>query len=360
MLQHKQYKNILCVRADNMGDVIMSSVAMRALKQQFDCRITLLTSQAGAAVCRYIDCIDDVIVADLPWVKADRLKEEDLTQIAAEIGKRHFDAAVIFTVYSQSALPAAMLLYMAKVPVRVAYSRENPYGLLSHWVADHEPYEYIAHQVERDLKLVKELGVTTESDKLSLRIYPEDDRQFYEKLNRLIPDIESEDYIVLHPGVSEAKRSYPAELWIGVGQQLVQKYGFPLFISGSDDERSLTEKIATGIGAGAISVAGLLTLGEFMCLIDHAHCIVSVNTSTIHIAAARQTPSVVLYAQTNPQHTPWKSPCEVLYFSVPVPLRSNNTVIQYVAKRMYSEPITYPEPTLVVGAVSKLISNPSE
>ncbi|MGN7887743.1 glycosyltransferase family 9 protein [Dyadobacter sp. 22481] len=87
-----------------------------------------------------------------------------------------------------------------------------------------------------------------------------------------------------------------------------------------------------------------------------AACVVSVNTATIHIAAAIQTPAVVLYAQTNPQHTPWKSPYVLLPFSVTRELRSKNPIIRHVADRLYHEEIPFPEPDRVVDAVKQLLN----
>src|SRR3954468_24669224 len=62
-------KNILCIRADNMGDLLMSTPALRALKESFGAKITVLTSSMAASIAGYIGEIDEVIVYDLPWVK---------------------------------------------------------------------------------------------------------------------------------------------------------------------------------------------------------------------------------------------------------------------------------------------------
>lgn len=338
--------NVLCIRADNMGDVIMSSPAMRALKESFGSRITLLTSHAGALVMPHLDCVDALITADLPWAGHAREAGPDLSDLARKIASMHFDAAVIFTVYSQSALPAAMLAYMAGIPVRVAYTRENPYALLTTWLPDDEPYEQISHQVERDLNLVSVLGAHVADDRLILA-------------QRDSAPVESDGKpgcILLHPGVSEEKRKYPAELWIETGRLLRAKYGLPLLVSGAASEKALTDAIAEGIGVGARSLAGELSIGAFIALVRGARCVVSVNTSTIHIAAAVQTPVVVLYAQTNPQHTPWKSPCELLPFSVPARLQSRNTIIRYVSRRLYPDFTPYPAPACVVAAVERLLT----
>ena len=65
----KTCKHILCIRPDNMGDVIMSSPAFRALKKTFDCNLTLLTSSMGSLISPFIKEIDETIVFDLPWIK---------------------------------------------------------------------------------------------------------------------------------------------------------------------------------------------------------------------------------------------------------------------------------------------------
>src|SRR5687768_16016020 len=72
----KNQTNLLCIRLDNMGDVIMSQPAMRALKASVPGRkITLLTSSAGAAVAPFIPEVDEIIAFDVPWVKETGEKE---------------------------------------------------------------------------------------------------------------------------------------------------------------------------------------------------------------------------------------------------------------------------------------------
>lgn len=134
-------KNILCIRLDNMGDLLMSSAAIQALKETFKCRITVLTSSMAGGIAKHMPCIDEVIVADVPWVKSEsHERAAGYTQLVERIRRMNFDAAVVFTVFSQNPLPAVLLAYLAGIKYRLAYCRENPYDLLSHWVPDREPY----------------------------------------------------------------------------------------------------------------------------------------------------------------------------------------------------------------------------
>src|ERR1044072_7874235 len=164
-------KKILCIRADNMGDLVMTTPALKALKATFQCHITVLTSTMAQPITGFIPVIDDVIFCDLPWEKANAaITGTKLTELANRLSSYEFDAAVIFTVYSQSALPAAMLAMLAGIPKRLAYCRENPYDLLTHWLPDKEPYSFVQHQVQRDLNLVAVTGANIQDDSLLITV----------------------------------------------------------------------------------------------------------------------------------------------------------------------------------------------
>jgi ADP-heptose:LPS heptosyltransferase len=337
-----------------MGDLIMTTPALKALKETFLCHITVLTSTMAQSIAGFIPVIDEVIIYDLPWIKANAtIAGNGLIELANKLRRYEFDAVVIFTVYSQSALPAAMLAMMAGIPLRLAYSRENPYDLLTHWLPDKEPYSFVQHQVKRDLALVAFTGAITDDDRLLLKVKTEDRAITRNKLKEAGIDA-TRDYLIFHPGVSEEKRKYPVARWITLGK-LVGSTGLPILLTGTAKEGDLTRAIAAGIGDNAFDMAGHFTTGEFIALADQAAGIVSVNTATIHIAAATQTPVIVLYALTNPQHTPWKVSGQIFPFNVPDNLQSSNEVIAYVREhRMIQEP-TLPNPAEVAQALKTLL-----
>src|SRR5688500_15614056 len=114
--------HVLCIRLDTIGDVLMTTPALRAIKEgRSGRRVTLLTSTPGAAAARRVPEIDDVLIYDAPWLKATASRRDSGHDhgFVAKLRELGFDAAVIFTVYSQSALPAAMLTYLADVPLRL-------------------------------------------------------------------------------------------------------------------------------------------------------------------------------------------------------------------------------------------------
>ncbi|WP_158826352.1 glycosyltransferase family 9 protein [Mucilaginibacter lacusdianchii] len=349
-------KNILVIRPDNMGDLLMTTPAIRALKQSFGAKITVLTSSMAAGIARMIPEIDQIIVFDVPWVKTQQAGgEQAVLTVVNELKQHKFDAAVIFTVYSQNPLPTVMLAYLAGIPLRLAYCRENPYQLLTNWVADKEPYDFIKHQVRRDLDLVATIGANTDNEQLSLQV-PDLWPQVSLKLQSLGIDIDK-PWLVMHPGVSEPKREYPVELWAEAANKVVADLGYQVLLTGSPSEKTLAEKIKSKTHNSIFNVAGEFKLDEFIALIKQTPLLISVNTGTIHIAAATGTPAVVLYALTNPQHTPWMVPSQVLPFAVPLTEQSKNEVIVHVNRYFNEQTIEMPRANDIIVAINHLLNN---
>lgn len=334
----KNARNILCVRPDNLGDVLMTTPAFRALKSlNPDVRLTLLTSKMGAGIARLVPEIDEVIEFNLPWVNLDGALPDSaaVLDLVNTLKARRFDAAVIFNVFSQNPLPMALLCYLAEIPLRLAYCRESPYALLTDWLPDTEPFTDIEHEVTRQLRLVGMVGAATVETRLSVRVDAQDRARALDKLRAAGVD-SSVRWLALHPGVSELKRRYPPEQYAEVGRELIRK-GYQVVVTGGETERGLAAQVVGEIGAGAVSMAGLLSLGEFVALIDAAPLLIANNTGPVHIAAAVGTPVVVLYACTNPQHTPWQVANRVLYFDVPEHLRSKNVLLVQTYARMAAD-----------------------
>lgn len=306
-------RSVLCIRLDNMGDVLMTTPAMRALKSAVpERRLTLMASRSGAGVASYVPEVDDVLSADTAWVKNDAAGNHQDWGAIRMIHEGGFDAAVIFTVYSQSALPAAMMCHLAGVPLVLAHSRENPYRLISDWVRETEPENGIRHEVQRQLDLVATVGAVCEDPRLSFATRPTDRLRMRERLSTLGVTHER-GWVVAHCGATAPSRRYPADQF-AAALSLLNLQGRRLLLTGTASERALLDYIidAAEMTGLALNLAGELSLGELGCLIEDADVLISNNTGPVHIAAAVQTPVVDLYALTNPQHTPWEVEQRVL------------------------------------------------
>jgi len=315
-------RKLLVVRVDNLGDVLMSTPAIAAIKHTSpDAKVTLLASPAGAAAMPHIPALDDAIVYDAPWTQgiaggAQRSSEAD-RQLIDELARREFDAAVVFTVCMQSALPAAMACRLAGIPLRLAHCRENPYDLLTHWVHDTEVCASgMRHEVVRQLDLVKSVGFEGCDERMQFRYPAGDVLSMRRKFMRAGADL-LRPYLVVHPGATALSRRYPAERFGVAAQAVVDETGCQVVFTGGAHEQALIEQAQRHMTDPGVSLAGQLTLGELAALIAGAQVIVCNNSGPVHIAAAVGTPVAVLYALTNPQHTPWRVSSRVLNHDVP-------------------------------------------
>ncbi|MEW6707247.1 MAG: glycosyltransferase family 9 protein [Pseudomonadota bacterium] len=312
-------RRVLAVRMDNLGDLLMTTPALAAIKQSLPgAELTLLTSPSGAALAPHLPMVDRVIAHAASWVRqaqpATALEEFMLAQALAEQG---FDAAVIFTVCTQSALPAAMLLRLAGVPLRAAHCRENPYALLSDWLPDPDTdFLHARHEVRRQLELVGALGWHTDDERLRFALREADGESLAAKL-RLAGLPPGARWIVVHPGATAASRRYPPERFGIAADAVAQDSGCSIVFSGSADEQPLIAQAQARMRKPSVSLAGALSVGELAALIAGAAVLISNNSGPVHLAAALGTPVVDLYALTNPQHTPWAVPARVLNHDVP-------------------------------------------
>ena len=320
--QWRAARNILAVRLDNLGDVLVTTPALHAIKTSLpQARLTLLASPVGAQVAHLNPDIDDVIVYEAPWMDPWQklpLNSAREQKMIALIRERHFDGAIIFTSYHQSSLPAAYLCYLADIPLRVAASIDGPGSLLT---TRHKYPERMMHEVERGLDLVGAIGLTTSKSDLVLRV-PEQAREALFDLMSVHDIDPRRPLVVVHPGCSMPARTYPWEMYAGVIDLLVERLDAVVLVTGSDEESALVERILDSVRMpnrrATLALAGKLSFPSLCALIEAADLTITNNTGPMHISAAVKTPVVALFALTNPpeQWGPWRVPRRLLYHEV--------------------------------------------
>jgi len=296
MASWREARNILAIRLDNAGDVIMLGPALRAVKENLPAaRITLLASPAGAAAAPLLPWIDEVIVHRAVWQDLGHLPFDPGREwrLVSDLSGRGFDAALVFSSFSQTPHVPGYVCYLAGIPLRAGESKEFGGAALSTCLA---PAPDDLHQVERNLRLVEALGFAPRSRALTVAV-PE---EAFAGARRLLAGAGLDPdgpYAVLHPGASARARRYPAER-LGAAARLLAERGLPPLLTGVEKERPQVEA-ARASAPDTAALVGAASFAEYAALVARAAVVVCGNTLPLHLADALGTPVVGLYSGTD-------------------------------------------------------------
>lgn len=289
-LDWSRLDRVLAVRLDNLGDVVMVTPALRALRAALrpGACLDLLASPGGAALAPLLPWVDGVHALRAVWQDASgALPQDPARELALVEQLRAYDAVVVFTSFAQSPYAVAYAAYLAGVPVRVGVSKEFAGSVLSHWLrapADEQ------HQTDRALALLASAGVPAQGRGLELAV-PADVRERATEVRRAagLPAT----YAVLAPGASCPSRRYAPDRFAAVARDL----GLPVAVVGTEKEQPLVQAVADGT-PGVVDLSGLLDVPALVATIADARLAVTNNSGGMHMADAVGTPLVALFAGT--------------------------------------------------------------
>lgn len=298
--RREEPRRILAVRLDNAGDVVMVGPALRALRARWPAAaITLLASPAGSAAARLLPWIDEVVAHRAVWQDASNALPLDPAREQAfvtSLAARRFDAAFIFTSFSQSSWPPAYACYLAGIPFRAGHAHGFGGSLLTVHAA---PMADAAHQVDRNAAVVETAGIQVTDRALAVTPSVEADAAASHALAGIGIE-EGDPFVVVAPGASCAARRYEAARYADVAAGLARGLSCPVVISGSPREAALVEEVRTRAASPAVRpLGGDVDIPALAAVLARARLLVANNSGPMHLADAVGCPMVVLFSGTD-------------------------------------------------------------
>jgi ADP-heptose:LPS heptosyltransferase len=287
----------LVARMDNVGDVLLSGPAIRAVAATAG-EVTLLVGPRGFAAADLMPGVGQVLEWRAPWIDPDppALTEAYAEELIAQVRSRNIRTALVFTSFHQSALPLAVLLRIAGVEWIGAVSEDYPGSLLDlrHQVPGDPP------EPERMLSLVRAAGYELPAG---------DDGRL--AIRGSLPDVLADnDYLVVHPGSAAPARTASPAKWRDIVRML-GKAGYRVVVTGSAEESAICREVA---GEQATNISGQTDLRALAGIVAHARVLIAGNTGVAHLAAAVGTPVVSLFSPVVPaaRWAPYRVPTVLL------------------------------------------------
>jgi ADP-heptose:LPS heptosyltransferase len=308
---------IVLVRPDHLGDVLLTTPAIAALRAALPQAylVALVGPWATEALAHNPD-LDAVETIDFPGFERGATARRSwqpwrpytqLVREARRLGAWRLDAAVILR---PDFWWGAALVAMAGVPVCVGYDLPPGNHALTHLAAYPPAPE---HSARRALRLAasaaRALGGSPPDEaswdpaSAPLRFsFTAADRQWagdWLARQGLAPDAAP---IILHPGAGAPVKLWPAALWARTLETLADEVGAPVVVAGTPAEASLVAAVRNALHGTtpAVALVEAVSLGRYAALLARARLALGVDSGPLHLAVAVGTPSVRLYGPTDP------------------------------------------------------------
>lgn len=284
--QPAEISHIAVFQAVQLGDLLCATPALRALRQHFpNAEITLI----GSAWAR--DMVDRLPSLDrfIPFPGYPGIAESPASPPEPAPDWPSFDLAI-----QMHGTGNVSNGFVASLGAALSLGHGEPGDdrlTLMH------PWQELEREPLRWLRLLDLLRVPAAGHHLEFQLSPDEQRQ----AARLIGGPDRRPVVGVHVGASDPRRRWPPEAFATVIDALAARIDCQVVLTGSAAERELTARVRAAARTPVIDLAGMTTLGEFGAVIAHLDLLLSNDTGASHVAAAMQTPSVVLFGPADPR-----------------------------------------------------------
>jgi lipopolysaccharide heptosyltransferase II len=287
-------QRIAVFRALQLGDMLCAVPALRALRAHAPAaRITLIgLPWAASFVERFHRYVDDLLpFPGFPGYPEQEGAIPDFLDFLQAARSRNFDLAIQLHGSGELSNRIMSLLGAART---AGFWGQTPNSKERNLESDPKfglPWPDDAPEIHRYTRLMEKLGVPLQGDHLELPLTWTDWEGYEEVATR--HRLHEGNFVCLHPGARLRSRRWPVERFAAVGNALARD-GWQVAVTGSPAEAKLTSQIVARLPKEAQDLTGQTTLGSLAALISRSALLVCNDTGVSHVAAAMQTPSVVV------------------------------------------------------------------
>lgn len=286
-IEHARIRKILYINLAFLGDLILSTPTVRALRKQYpQAQIDLLVTPWAAPAAQGNPYADNVLLYDKRGVHKNI---KNLWHLLRQLRSENYDLAIT----ANFAIRGAVLAWLIGACYRIGYGARHAGVFLTHKVSADRTV--IRHETENQLGILAPLGITTQDTSLSFRINPVDVQSLHAKIviNNQRP------VVILCPYGRHPLNQWTPEGYTSLIKQLSDIAD--CYLIGGNAEAALLAAINAAAGNVAEIAAGILTIGEMAAFFQEASLLITVDTGPMHIAGAVGIPILALFGRSDPR-----------------------------------------------------------
>src|SRR5207249_3228 len=286
-------KNILVIKLRYIGDVLLATPVLRALRDRFpDAGLTMVVNRGTEDILKWNPDVNEVLVVDRGAPGAQ-------FRFLGELRRRRFDCVIDLTDGDRSAI----LARLSGALVRVGFNEEHRWrGLLYTSVVS--TGQQVVHRIERDLEALRPLGIEPKVGPLVLRTSSQDDEEGVALLREIGPEESSTDgarpLVMMHPGARYWFKAWPAERFAELADRLTDACGCRVLVGGDAHDKPVAEAIQARARSAPTVLAGRTTLLQLAAILKRCALFVGNDNGPMHMAAALGVPVVALFGPSDP------------------------------------------------------------
>lgn len=290
------FKNILIIRTDRIGDVVLTTPAIKALRDAFpQARITILVSPATKDLVEGNELLDEVLMDDR---HGEHRGMAGYWRLVCLIKRRKFDLVINYHTKKRTNL----LCFLAGIPVRAGY-KNNKFGFLLNRPVKDERHLGNKHEAQYCLDILREFGIEARDTTLFLPV--KKDALIWADRLRLKHGLTADDRIIaVHCGASDPARQWPPANFAQVINALRSRYAGKIILVGAPREKQASQEVAALCGGGVVDVTGETTVAQLTALLSQCSLLISNDSGPVHIAAGVDTPVVSIFTRNQPGINP--------------------------------------------------------
>lgn len=285
----EDYKKILIIRTDKMGDVILSTPVIKVLRDKYPkSYIAFMVRPYTKEIVRGNPYLDEVVIYD----KYGKHKNFFSTlKFAWYLRKKKFDVAFILHPTNR----VHLITFLAGIPERIGYDKKLGF-LLTKKIKDLKILGE-RHELEYNFDILKAAGIKEASDELFMPL-SECDRITISSLLSKKGITEDDKIIAIHPSASCPSRIWPAERFKEVCSRLIMKNSkIKVALISSGEHEAICRQVAESLNENNYVIFSSLTLKELAALLEKSELLISNDSGPVHIAASVGVPVVVIFGR---------------------------------------------------------------